>query len=169
MTESSKEQGEYLRIDNKFKFIKYMKGINDKNYKRYIKKILKLDWKHYKLYLVGGILEGWETIDIDIIVIGKKDKYLVPLMKKAKTLGPFDISYKLGDHKSMVENIEKNLKNHTRAKTYDRLNSISKPFKNGEWIDDLYWIKNIDFTAREKYKIRKKQGAVYTKPPLLIN
>ncbi len=167
MTESSEEQGEWMRIDNKFFFIKYMKGTNDKNYKRYIKKLLNLDWKHYKLYLIGGILEGWETIDIDIIIIGEKDKYLVPLMKKARTLGPFDISYSPGDHKSMIENIYftvSPLKSFSfRAKTYDRLCYKCKPF-NGEWIDDLYWTKNIDFTIREKYKTKKN-----TKKPLLIN
>ena len=75
-TKSNEKKGGYMRINNEIKFIKYMEGTEDKNYKKYIKKLLKLNWRHYKLYLVGGILEGWKTIDIDIAIIGKKDKYL---------------------------------------------------------------------------------------------
>ena len=157
-TKSNEKKGGYMRINNEIKFIKYMEGTEDKNYKKYIKKLLKLNWRHYKLYLVGGILEGWKTIDIDIAIIGKKDKYLIPLMEEARILGPFDVSY-LKSYEDIL-----NLKSNTRAKTYDRKNDISEPFKNGEWIDGLYWIKDLDFTANEKYKIKK-----HTKKPLLIN
>ena len=79
-TKSNEKKGGYMRINNEIKFIKYMEGTEDKNYKKYIKKLLKLNWRHYKLYLVGGILEGWKTIDIDIAIIGKKDKYLIPIV-----------------------------------------------------------------------------------------
>ena len=35
---------------------------------------------HYNLYLVGGILQGWKTTDIDICITGKKTKELPDLM-----------------------------------------------------------------------------------------
>ena len=47
-----------------------MKGIDDPVAVKSIKKLLKLDWGHYNLYLVGGLIQGWETKDIDVAVTG---------------------------------------------------------------------------------------------------
>ena len=45
--------------------------LNDKYTQELISKIKKLNWKGYKLYLVGGIVENkWEAKDIDICVSG---------------------------------------------------------------------------------------------------
>ena len=41
-----------------------MKGIDDPVAVKSIKKLLNLNWGHYNLYLVGGLIQGWETKDI---------------------------------------------------------------------------------------------------------
>ena len=47
-----------------------IKGINDIIAKNSIKELLNLNWGHYNLYIVGGLIQGWETNDIDIVVTG---------------------------------------------------------------------------------------------------
>ena len=63
--------GKIKNVNGQLMFVPYMTGLNDILYKEFIEELLKLDWLHYKLYLVGGILQGWPTTDIDICVIGK--------------------------------------------------------------------------------------------------
>lgn len=36
-----------------------------------LQEIKKLDWSGFKLYLVGGCLEEWNTRDIDICIVGR--------------------------------------------------------------------------------------------------
>ena len=61
-------EGQVKNVNGSFIFIPYMHGLEDPIYKSYIKELLKLDWLHHKLYVVGGILEGWSTTDIDMII-----------------------------------------------------------------------------------------------------
>ena len=83
--------GAVKNINGSGMFIPYMYGVEDPIYKKYIKELLKLDWLHYKLYLVGGILEGWKTTDIDICVTGKRTLELPKLLNEARSLGPLDM------------------------------------------------------------------------------
>ena len=66
--------GEIKNVNGSAMFVPFMSGVDDDLFKLYLKEILSIDWLHYKLYLVGGILEGWKTTDIDICITGKRDK-----------------------------------------------------------------------------------------------
>ena len=147
-------KGKIVCINQKWEYHDYIISVNDVKFKKHLKDLLSLDWKHYKLYLVGGVLENRPTIDIDIFVIGKRDKNLIPLLNKARSLGPFDLSYQ-ASYKDIL-----NRKNNVRAKSYDRLNKHGKPFPNGEWIDDLYWITCNFYKLKNKTKFKK---------PVLLN
>ena len=72
--------GDQRYVNGNLIFVPYMEGTNDEVYKHYIEKVLALDWKHYKLYLTGGILHGWKTTDIDICITGEVDDDLPILM-----------------------------------------------------------------------------------------
>jgi hypothetical protein len=137
-------------------FIPYMHGIKDDIYKKYIKELLKLDWMHYKLYLVGGVLEGWPTTDIDICVTGKKTPQLPELMLAAKEIGPFDMYW--------VKSLKRIKGNGTRiwkfAKAHDRWGDVSKPWE-GKWKSDGLFHMTFKFPVKE--------NRIYKKEPLLIN
>jgi len=136
-------------------FIPYMQGIDDPIYKRYVEEILKLDWLHYDLYLVGGILNGWKTTDIDICVTGKRTKELVALLDICRELGPLDMFW--------VKSLDKIKGDGSRiwkfAKSYDRLSSNFKPW-NGKWKKDGLYHMQLKFNAKNRE---------YKKEPLLIN
>ena len=83
--------GKIKYINGSLVFVPYMKGINDPIYKEFIEELLQFDWLHYKLYLVGGILEGWPTTDIDICITGKRKPELINLLNKSREIGPFDM------------------------------------------------------------------------------
>tara|TARA_R110002167_G_scaffold143766_7_gene333338 strand:- start:1449 stop:1847 length:399 start_codon:yes stop_codon:yes gene_type:complete len=118
--------------------------------KKLLNDLLKINWQGFKLYLVGGVLEGWETKDIDICILGEpNNKQLFNSMEEARALGPFDLYY---------TKILKTGRSHptTFAKSYDRGNPRAIQRK-GEWIDGLFW---------QTRKFEKK--GTYTKEPLLI-
>ena len=150
------KDGVIRNLDGNFMFIPYMKGINDVVYNKFLEELLKLDWLHYKLYLVGGILEGWNTTDIDICITGKRDKQLPELMNKARKLGPFDMYW--------VKSLEKIKGNGSRvwkfAKSHDRWGP-----KADQWSGT--WKKDGLFHMSDKFTI--KNNREYKKEPLLIN
>ena len=84
--------GELKYIDGVV-FVPWMQGTDDPIYQGCLADLLTLDWTGYKLYLVGGILQGWKTTDIDICITGTVQDNLPDLMKQAEKLGPFDIFY----------------------------------------------------------------------------
>ena len=121
-----------------------------------IKELLKLDWLHYKLYLVGGILEGWQTTDIDICVTGKIQPELVDLLNKSREIGPIDMYWV----KSLKE-IEGNGSRVWKfAKSHDRYSKNGSP-----WVGK--WKKDGLYHMTHKFEI--KENRKYTKKPLLIN
>jgi|TARA_B110000967_G_scaffold64259_1_gene66204 hypothetical protein len=148
--------GAVKNVNGSFIFIPYLKGVNDLIYKSYIKELLKFDWKHYKLYLVGGILEGWKTTDIDICVIGKRTKELSDLLNKSRELGPLDMFWvkSLKDVKGNGSRIWK------FAKSHDRWSNTQSQW-NGKWKKDGL------FHMSKKFPI--KEGREYKKEPLLLN
>ena len=122
----------------------------------FIKELLKLDWLHYKLYLVGGILEGWQTTDIDICVTGKRQPELVDLLNKSREIGPIDMYWV----KSLKE-IEGNGSRVWKfAKSHDRYSKNGSP-----WVGK--WKKDGLYHMTHKFEI--KENRKYTKKPLLIN
>lgn len=117
-----------------------MKLYNKKEINNYIKKLLKLNWGNYKLYLVGGALYKDKTKDIDICVVGSNNSNKVSkLIEQSRELGPFDTYYcnedQIGNQKPYA------------AKSYDRGHSKAKQRK-GEWIDGLFW-QHLDFSYKK--------------------
>ena len=148
--------GEVKDVNGSAMFVPFMHGLDDKLLKIYIKELLSLDWLHYKLYLVGGIIEGWKTTDIDVCVTGKRTKELPGLLDKARSIGPLDMYW--------VKSLKKIKGNGSRvwkfAKSHDRYNSHTRPWI-GKWKKDgLYHMA---------YKFPIKENREYKKEPLLIN
>jgi|TARA_B100001769_G_C21839097_1_gene455392 hypothetical protein len=148
--------GKIKNVNGQLMFVPYMTGLNDILYKEFIEELLKLDWLHYKLYLVGGILQGWPTTDIDICVIGKRKPELIDLLNKARKIGPLDMYW--------VKSLKKVQGNGTRvwsfAKSYDRHSVNSK-----QWIGK--WKKDGLYHMTHKFEIKENRN--YIKKPLLIN
>lgn len=134
-----------------------MKGLQDLNFKNYLDKLKSMDWLHYKMYIVGGILEGWETKDIDICVKGNRTSMLPNLLNEARSLGPFDMYWV----ESLLKTDEGGYSIYKFAKSYDRGSSRALQRK-GYWDKGLFWQKF------EKPLNIGKRNKVYTKEPLLI-
>ena len=148
--------GKIKYINGSLVFVPYMKGINDPIYKEFIEELLQFDWLHYKLYLVGGILEGWPTTDIDICITGKRKPELINLLNKSREIGPFDMYW--------VKSLKGIEGNGTRvwkfAKSHDRYSNYGLP-----WIGK--WKKDGLYHMTHKFKI--KENRKYIQKPLLIN
>jgi hypothetical protein len=148
--------GEIKNVNGSAMFVPFMSGVDDDLFKLYLKEILSIDWLHYKLYLVGGILEGWKTTDIDICITGKVTKDLLNLMNQARALGPFDMYW--------VKSLKKIKGNGSRvwnfAKAHDRWSQY-QPKWQGKWKKDGLFHMNCKFEIKENRK--------YKKEPLLIN
>jgi len=134
-----------------------MEGLQDLDFKNYVNKLKFMDWLHYKLYIVGGILEGWETKDIDICVKGDRTSELPELLNKARSLGPFDMYWV----ESLLKTNEGGYSIYKFAKSYDRGHKKALQRK-GYWNEGLFWQKF------EKPLHIGKSNKVYTKEPLLI-
>tara|TARA_R100000278_G_C5409842_1_gene142651 strand:+ start:114 stop:608 length:495 start_codon:yes stop_codon:yes gene_type:complete len=147
--------GEVRYIDGALRFVPWMEGVEDAMYKECIKDLLALDWSGYQLYLVGGLLEGWKTTDIDICITGNIGDDLPVLMEEASKLGPFDVYY--------VKSLDEIKGNANRiwefAKHTDR-RGVRAPRWHGQWKSDgLFWMT-------EKFN---DKGRTYTKEPLALN
>jgi len=68
-----KTDGEIRYVNGGYTLVPWMESTDDELYKNCLEELLELDWKHYKLYLVGGLLQGWRTTDIDICITGTVD------------------------------------------------------------------------------------------------
>ena len=147
--------GEVRYIDGALRFVPWLEGIEDTIYKGCVEDLLALDWTGYKLYLVGGLLEGWKTTDIDICITGDIGDNLSTLMEDATKLGPFDVYY--------VKSLDEIKGNANRiwefAKHTDR-RGVRAPRWHGQWKSDgLFWMT-------EKFN---DKGRTYTKEPLALN
>ena len=89
---------------------------------------------HHKLYIVGGILEGWPTTDIDICVTGKIVDQTRDLMLKARELGPLDM-YWVKNYDKIFKGKDNGVKVWKFAKAHDRWSETS-PQWNGKWNKD---------------------------------
>tara|TARA_Y100001937_G_scaffold92460_1_gene125205 strand:+ start:233 stop:736 length:504 start_codon:yes stop_codon:yes gene_type:complete len=151
--------GRVKNVNGSGMFIPYMHGLDDPIYKNYIKELLKLDWLHHKLYIVGGILEGWPTTDIDICVTGKAVEQTRDLMLAARAMGPLDM-YWVKTYDKIFKGKDNGIKVWKFAKAHDRWSTNGKQW-NGEWKKDGLFHMSGLFTVKENKK--------YTKDALLIN
>ena len=151
--------GRVKNVNGSGMFIPYMHGLNDPIYKSYIKELLKLDWLHHKLYIVGGILEGWPTTDIDICVTGKAVEQTRDLMLAARAMGPLDM-YWVKTYDKIFKGKDNGIKVWKFAKAHDRWSANGKQW-NGKWKKDGLFHMSGLFTVKENKK--------YTKDALLIN
>ena len=150
-----KTDGQVRRVNGGLTLVPYINGTEDIIYKECIKDLLELDWTGYQLYLVGGLLEGWQTTDIDICITGTIQDNLSGLMKQAEELGPFDIYYvkSLADIRGTGNRIWE------FAKHNDRRSPKSERW-HGQWKSDgLFWMC-------EKFP---DKGRTYDAQPLLLN
>ncbi len=150
-----KTDGEIRRVNGGLTLVPHINGTDDDLYKAIIEEVLALDWKHYKLYLVGGVLEGWQTHDIDICVTGEIDDDLIPLMEAVEKLGCIDIYY--------VKSYNEIKGGTNRVWEFARPNErrcAGSPRYLGNWrTDGLFWTVH-------KFK---ENGREYTKEPLSLN
>ena len=151
--------GRVKNVNGSGMFVPYMYGLDDPIYKSYIKELLKLDWLHHKLYIVGGILEGWPTTDIDICVTGKAVEQTRDLMLAARAIGPLDM-YWVKTYDKIFKGKDNGIKVWKFAKAHDRWSAGGKQW-NGKWKKDGLFHMSGLFTVKENKK--------YTKDALLIN
>jgi hypothetical protein len=136
-----------------------MEGLDDPIVKNLINKLKEINWDGFKLYLVGGILEGWRTKDIDICILGNPNATnLFEAMEEARKLGPFDLFYV-----EVLKSLKDGPFSIAFAKSYDKVHSKAKQ-RPGEWKDGLFW-QQLDFPIKKVINSER----VYTKPPLLIH
>jgi predicted nucleotidyltransferase len=143
--------------------------LNDKYTQELISKIKKLNWKGYKLYLVGGIVENkWEAKDIDICVSGKKIlPHLKESLNKATAINPgaIDIFYKKTAHNAydcINKKVSiKDLEFAVGMERYKVAPGVHRRLK-GKWKDDgLFWVT-------PDYSNKKELNRNYTEDPILI-
>jgi len=150
-----KTDGETRYVNGGYTFIPWMESTDDNLYKGCLEDLLKLDWDGYELYLVGGLLQGWKTTDIDICITGTIGDDLIPLMEEAAKLGPFDLYYV----KSLNE-IKDNSSRIWEFAKHDCKAHEGAPRWHGQWKSDgLFWMC-------EKFDPKGRQ---YTKEPLKLN
>ena len=150
-----KTDGEIRYVNGGYTLVPWMESTDDNLYKSCLEDLLKLDWKDYKLYLVGGLLQGWKTTDIDICITGTINSDLPDIMKKASELGPFDLYYV----KSLNE-IKDNSSRIWEFAKHDCKAHEGAPRWHGQWKSDgLFWMC-------EKFD---PKGREYTKEPLKLN
>lgn len=149
------EDGEVRYVNGQAIFVPWMETVEDEKYKSYLQEILKLNWGNYKLYLVGGILQGWKTTDIDICVTGAIGDDLPGLMEKVHAIGPIDIYY--------VKSLDEIKGNIHRVWEFAKSRDIVAAGMGklpGAWKSDgLFWMS-------EKFDAK---GRTYSKEPLLLN
>tara|TARA_R110000737_G_scaffold351965_1_gene395937 strand:+ start:414 stop:836 length:423 start_codon:yes stop_codon:yes gene_type:complete len=138
-----------------------IKGINDIVAKNSIKELLNLNWGHYNLYVVGGLIQGWETNDIDIVVTGPILDYInfINLFNKANEISFIDISY----HKKLI-GIP--LGDCTKMKPINiDIGRINKPSKNiDSYFENGVWFRRVTYPRPKQIKHKR----VYTSHPMLI-
>ena len=61
--------------------------LGDKEYKQHIAKLVQLDWTGFDVVLFGGIVSGWETRDIDLLIWGHDEKKAIENMTSLMRAG----------------------------------------------------------------------------------
>ena len=139
-----------------------MKGIEDPIAKKQIKKLLNLDWGHYNLYLVGGLIQGWETKDIDVAVTGpiiNQDKFIY-LIKEASKIDFIDIGYRKNMQASLIGESE-----HIDPVRID-VGRLSKPNKQvNSYFENGLWFRILSYPTLKQIENKR----VYTSQPVLIH
>ena len=119
-----------------------MKSIDDPVAVKSIKKLLNLDWGHYNLYVVGGLIQGWETKDIDVAVTGPIINYdkFVSLIQEASKIDFIDISYQKKVQVNLVGEAE-----HMKPIRID-VGRLSKPSKNvNSYFENGLWFRILSY------------------------
>jgi len=139
-----------------------MKGIEDPIAKKQVKKLLNLNWGHYNLYLVGGLIQGWETKDIDVAVTGpiiNQDKFIY-LIKEASKIDFIDISYRKNMQASLIGEAE-----HMKPIRID-VGRLSKPSKQvNSYFENGLWFRIFSYPMLKQIENKR----IYTSQPVLIH
>jgi|TARA_R110000782_G_C14563212_1_gene386441 hypothetical protein len=139
-----------------------MKGIEDPIAKKSIKKLLDLNWRHYNLYIVGGLIQGWETKDIDIVITGPiiNHNEFVYLISEASKIDFIDVSYQKNHPKNLIGESE-----HIDPITID-VGRLSKPSKKiNSYFENGLWFRIFSYPTLKQIKNKR----VYISHPVLIH
>ena len=146
-------------------------GLEDPITQRVLERIkLEINTVGYSLWLVGGILENWETRDIDINLVGPWNPITIKrIMRRVLEIGfeeglLIDIKYQfentLFDFKRYLDNnIE--IKDYKFAELSDSFTSnINTTKLEGEWQEGLF-IRWIQLPMQKQIEKNKLTGFVY--------
>jgi tRNA nucleotidyltransferase/poly(A) polymerase len=122
-----------------------------------INKVKKINWKGYKLYLVGGIIENkWDSKDIDFIVVGNK---VLPHLKKSLTKAILKVHSSYQSIHGMLSLEDRKFA--VSMERYKMASGVHRRFR-GKWEKDgLFWVSPT-------YLNETKQKRNYTEEPMLI-
>ena len=128
-----------------------------------------LDWDDYELWVHGNILEGRDTRDVDLTLIGPYDPvivqhYLDTIVRIGFEGGVYmDVKYLIsGELFDMNQyNITKKEVVNTYATYSDQITVNGNTFKYGEHLFGLNWVTS-------KLPLRKTIGKSYSSPRLLF-
>ena len=125
-----------------------------------IKKLKKLNTYGFKLWLVGGALEGWETKDVDICIGGSaRNSDVFEFMEKAREMGPVDLFYIKNELPDVLTGHGKKILKFAKSRDRGHPKAVQR---KGKWIDGLFWME-------EEFPKNKKIVRFYSKKALLIH
>ena len=67
--------------------------LGDVEYKEHIDYLMQLDWTGFDVVLFGGIVSGWQTKDVDLLIWGYDEKKAIENMTALMQFGHFDPYY----------------------------------------------------------------------------
>lgn len=134
--------------------------IGDNEYKGYVELIMDLDWADYDLWLVGGILTGKDTQDIDAVIVGPHNpERVLALIEECKKMGPWDINYQ--SRRPLEDPYMKRIETVAVNRSKKRCRNLLGP---GLHHEGLCWLK-IEIPS---LKMQERRDRTYKAPRLLI-
>jgi len=154
-------------------------GINDPIIQDILKRIKsEVNTEGYSFYVYGGILEGWETTDLDMIFVGPYDVERVKEILTKVTEISFeerfqvDIRYqfesKIFDFKEWTKGDTESAELYSHAILYDKIKSNNQVVNyDGYWKDDLFILRFQQPMSKQVFK-HMQTNFMYKSPYKLI-
>lgn len=155
------------------------RGLNSPIVKKILDRIKKeIDTKDYSFYIYGGILEGWETKDIDMIFVGPYNIDRVrEILEKVTQISYdekfiVDIRYqfesKIFDFQEWSKGDTSLGEMYSHAILYDRIKCNGKTIEyDGYWKDDLFVMNYQQPMSKQLYNFFER-NLMYKSPYKLI-
>ncbi len=120
----------------------------------------------YKVWLTGGFLENWKTLDVDIVLTGK------PNYKELQTLMIDGISLGVKKYNMFVDIQYSNKKPELNGRKVQKIVSANKIVQDGrlitDWTDGEKIIDNL-YSRITEYPKGHQMNRVYKNKPVLLN